>query len=90
MRPYCLVHKVNFTLHLPLQSLPSSLLRTSYNLHSYRLLIGIVLLRAILAVTYVAGTAVKHGQEMLMGYRLSLDASQQQHCLLKKKTKLNQ
>lgn len=56
----------------------------------YRLLIGIVLLRAILAATYVAGTAVKRGQEMLMSYRLSLDASPQPQCLLKKETELNQ
>ena len=34
MRPDCWVHKVNFTLHLSLWSLPSSRLRTSYSLHS--------------------------------------------------------
>lgn len=69
MRPYRLVHKVNFTLHLPLQSLPC----TAYNLH--RLPIGSVLLRAILAVTCVAGTAVNRGQEVVMSYRLLVDVS---------------
>lgn len=61
----------------------------------YRLLIGSVLLRAVLALTYVGGAAVKRGQEMLMSCRLQGDASSQHHCLLKEetetqKTELNQ
>lgn len=38
----------------------------------YSLLIGIVSLGARLGVTYVAGTAVEHGQEMLMSFSLTM------------------
>lgn len=38
----------------------------------YSLLIGIVSLGARLGVTYVAGTAVEHGQEMLMSLSLTM------------------
>lgn len=56
----------------------------------YSLLIGIVSLGVRLGVTYVAGTAAEHGQEMLMSFGANNDASPQPLCLFKKETDLDQ
>lgn len=90
-RPLSLFHKVSFTLHLPVCRPTSPHHRTILIICTvYSLLIGIVSLRVRLGVTYVAGTAAEHGQEMLMSFGANNDASPQPLCLFKKATDLDQ
>lgn len=93
-RPLSLFHKVSFTLHLPVwhpTSPPPPVCHTVLIICTvYSLLIGIVSLRVRLGVTYVAGTAAEHGQEMLMSFGANNDASPQPLCLFKKETDLDQ
>lgn len=73
--PCSLFHKVSSTLHLPVScpSPPPSVCRPVRLIFTvYSLLIGIVSLGARLGVTYVAGTAVEHGQEMVISFSLTM------------------